>query len=59
MLEIMTWSASMGILSHQVPCGGVTPEPKFICGSLPDLNGLPSCEVWSIGSAGETCFERS
>ena len=53
------WASSCIQRTHTVPCGGVTPEPKFLCGSLAELNSMPSCQVWSIGSAGETCFEET
>ena len=38
-------------------------EPKFSCGRIGSRHGpatgeMPSCHVWSIGSAGETCFEE-
>ena len=34
------------------------PEPKFLCGSLRELGKRGRCQVWSIGSAGETCMEE-
>uniref|UniRef100_A0A7S2FL84 Methyltransferase FkbM domain-containing protein n=1 Tax=Haptolina brevifila TaxID=156173 RepID=A0A7S2FL84_9EUKA len=38
--------------------GGVC-EPKFACGPAAELGHSRSgCVVWSIGSAGETCFEE-
>ena len=38
-------------------------EPKFSCGRVgsrrgPAADKAPPCHVWSIGSAGETCFEE-
>lgn len=32
-------------------------DPKFSCGRVSQLQ-RPGCQVWSIGSAGETCFEE-
>ena len=37
--------------------GCSTQDPKFACGPISWL-AAPGCQIWSIGSAGETCFEE-
>ena len=37
---------------------GTKCAPKFACGPARAFALLPQCVIWSIGSAGETCFEE-
>ena len=51
------------VIAQRIPPPGrqCDHEPKFSCGQIarrPDPSKGPPCHVWSIGSAGETCFEE-
>ena len=61
--RFFTAEAAMPRCSHvqQIPRADAScadgAEAKFFCGSVATLAG-PRCEMWSIGSNGQSCFEE-
>ena len=48
------------LIAEQVPPSDVKCDhaPKYSCGPLSALRRIDGCQVWSVGSNSQTCFER-
>ena len=48
------------LIAKQVPPSDVKCDhaPKYSCGPLSALRRIDGCQVWSVGSNSQTCFER-